>query len=98
MSQSAQSPSHPLGLIGNCSYLALSSAGSIEWLCWPRPDSSFVFGPLLDREKGGVFAVEGIDMDDIHHEYLENTNVLRTVFSGGVRAIEDVDGIRQLRH
>ena len=48
-----------LGIIGNCSYSALVRDGSVEWMCWPRPDSSFVFGPLLDREKGGVFAIEG---------------------------------------
>jgi Domain of unknown function (DUF5911) len=39
-----------LAIIGNCSYSALLKDGSVEWLCWPRPDSSFVFGPLLDRE------------------------------------------------
>src|SRR5512145_138934 len=71
---------HGLGIIGNCSYSALLKEGSVEWLCWPRPDSSFVFGPILDRERGGVFAVEGIDTTEVRQEYLENTNVLRTVF------------------
>ncbi len=71
---------HGLGIIGNCSYNALLREGSVEWLCWPRPDSSFVFGPLLDRDRGGVFAVEGIDTTDVRQEYIENTNVLRTVF------------------
>ena len=46
---------HGLAIIGNCSYNALLKEGSVEWLCWPRPDSSFVFGPLLDREQGGAF-------------------------------------------
>ena len=74
-----------LGIVGNCSYSALLRDGSVEWLCWPRPDSSFVFGPLLDRERGGAFTVEGIDATDVRQEYVENTNVLRTVFrcSGG---------------
>jgi GH15 family glucan-1,4-alpha-glucosidase len=81
----------PVALIGNCSTLALVGGGSIEWLCWPRPDSSFVFGPLLDRERGGVFAVEGIDLDDVRTEYLENTNVLRTVFSGPAGSFELLD-------
>ena len=71
-----------LGIIGNCAYSALVSEGSVEWMCWPRPDSSFVFGPLLDREDGGVFAIEGVDADSVRQEYVENTNVLRTVFSG----------------
>ena len=57
--------SRVLGIVGNCSYNALISEGSVEWLCWPRPDSSFVFGPLLDRERGGAFVVEGSDAADV---------------------------------
>jgi GH15 family glucan-1,4-alpha-glucosidase len=71
-----------LGIVGNCAYSALIKDGSVEWMCWPRPDSSFVFGPLLDREKGGVFSIEGVDAESVQQEYVENTNVLRTVFSG----------------
>ncbi len=81
----------PLGVIGNCAYLALVGGGSVEWLCWPRPDSSFVFGPLLDRERGGQFTVEGIDTPDVTTSYLENTNVLRTVFSGPDGSFELLD-------
>ena len=77
----------PLGLIGNCSYNALLAGGSVEWLCWPDPDSSFVFGPLLDRERGGAFVVEGVDTPEVRQEYIENTNVLRTVFSGRARLV-----------
>jgi len=71
-----------LAIIGNCSYSALLRHGSVEWMCWPRPDSSFVFGPLLDRERGGAFTIEGVGATDVRQEYLENTNVLRTVFTG----------------
>ncbi len=81
----------PLGVIGNCSYLALVSAGSVEWLCWPRPDSSFVFGPLLDRERGGAFTIEGIGATDVEHSYLENTNVLRTVFTAPTGSFELIE-------
>ncbi len=80
-----------LGIIGNCSTNALVSRGSIEWLCWPRPDSSFVFGPLLDRDKGGEFTVEGVDADTVTHGYVENTNVLRTIFSGPDGSFELLD-------
>ena len=80
-----------LAIIGNCSYSALLSEGSVEWLCWPRPDSSFVFGPLLDREKGGAFAVEGVDATEVEQAYFENTNVLRTVFSGDDGSFELID-------
>ncbi|HET6623737.1 MAG TPA: glycoside hydrolase family 15 protein [Gaiellaceae bacterium] len=82
---------HGLGIIGNCSYNALLRDGSVEWLCWPRPDSSFVFGPLLDRDRGGAFSVAGVDADDVRQEYVENTNVLRTVFSGPNGAFELFD-------
>jgi GH15 family glucan-1,4-alpha-glucosidase len=80
-----------LGIVGNCSYSALIDGGSVEWLCWPRPDSSFVFGPLLDRERGGTFAVEGVDTPNVTQEYVENTNVLRTVFSGPGGSFELLD-------
>jgi GH15 family glucan-1,4-alpha-glucosidase len=80
-----------LGIIGNCSYSALVRDGSVEWLCWPRPDSSFVFGPLLDRGHGGAFTVEGLDAAEVRQEYLENTNVLRTVFDGPSGAFELFD-------
>ena len=82
---------HGLAIIGNCSYSALLKEGSVEWLCWPRPDSSFVFGPLLDREQGGAFAIEGVDATVIETSYVENTNVVRTVFSGDGGAFEVVD-------
>ena len=30
----------------------ISSAGSVEWMCVPRPDSPSVFGAILDRGAG----------------------------------------------
>ena len=80
-----------LAIIWNCSYSALLKEGSVEWMCWPRPDSSFVFGPLLDRDQGGAFAIEGIDASDVEQSYFENTNVLRTVFRGEGGEFELID-------
>ena len=80
-----------LAIIGNCSYNALVKNGSVEWMCWPRPDASFVFGPLLDRERGGAFVVEGVDATEVTQEYVENTNVVRTVFRSPGGAFELLD-------
>ncbi|MCJ8211129.1 glycoside hydrolase family 15 protein [Mucilaginibacter sp. RS28] len=67
------------GIIGNCGFLAhINKNTNIDWLCWPRFDSTFIFGGLLDKEKGGEFSIkpEGDFTSDQY--YLENTNVLVT--------------------
>ena len=79
------------GVIGNCAHSALAEAGRIVWLCWPRMDSSPVFGSLLDEEKGGRFEVEAIDLRDVQQEYVENTNILRTVFTSDSGCFELLD-------
>lgn len=71
---------YDLGLIGNCSYQAhIHLNTNIEWMCWPRFDSSFIFGGLLDKEKGGRFTVlPGEGEANFSQYYLENTNILCT--------------------
>ncbi|HEX2536528.1 MAG TPA: glycoside hydrolase family 15 protein [Chitinophagaceae bacterium] len=74
---------YDLGIIGNCSYLAyIDSKADIKWMCMPRFDSSFIFGSLLDEEKGGHFYIRPATE---HYEskqfYVPNTNVLCTEFS-----------------
>jgi len=70
------------GIIGNCSYLALiDDQANVGWLCWPRFDSSFIFGGLLDEEKGGNFFIEPESKEcTTSQRYLENTNILETTF------------------
>jgi GH15 family glucan-1,4-alpha-glucosidase len=66
------------GLIGNCQAAALvSHQGSIDWLCFPRPDSPPIFGQLLDPE-GGSFRIEMVDLASTDQHYVENTNILIT--------------------
>ncbi|MBL3655985.1 glycoside hydrolase family 15 protein [Fulvivirga sediminis] len=68
------------GLIGNCSFQAhVHKNTNIEWMCWPRFDSSFIFGGMLDDENGGEFSIkpEG-EIKETHQYYLENTNILVT--------------------
>ncbi len=67
------------GIIGNCAFLAhVNKNTNIEWLCWPRFDSTFIFGGLLDNEKGGEFSILPEGKFTSHQYYMENTNVLVT--------------------
>jgi GH15 family glucan-1,4-alpha-glucosidase len=67
------------GLIGNCAYLAhIHKNTNVIWLCWPRFDSSFVFGGLLDEKKGGEFSILPASDYTSRQYYKENTNVLCT--------------------
>jgi len=68
-----------LALIGNGSYQALIDArGEVCWLCWPRFDSSWVFGSILDRERGGRFAIAPTTAFEAESQYIADTNILRT--------------------
>lgn len=70
-----------LGIIGNCNFSALiDTEASVRWLCWPRFDSSFIFGSLIDEEKGGTFSVSAERLVRTGQKYVENTNVLTTRF------------------
>ncbi len=71
------------GIIGNCAYLAhINNEADISWMCWPKFDSSFIFGNLLDDEKGGHFYIKpNSSQFDCHQYYLTNTNILCTEFS-----------------
>lgn len=70
------------GVIGNCAFMGyVNDRANIEWLCWPRFDSSFVFGRLLDSGKGGEFSISpNSDNYSSKQYYIENTNVLCTEF------------------
>ncbi len=72
---------YPYGLIGNCQTSALiSAAGTVEWMCAPRPDSPPIFGRLLDPD-GGHFSITspiGAKEPATSQQYLPNTNILIT--------------------
>ncbi len=71
-----------LGIIGNCAYMAhINECSNVEWMCWPRFDSSFIFGSLLDKEKGGSFCIQpAFEKFSSKQYYITNTNVLCTEF------------------
>lgn len=70
-----------MGVVGNCSYMAyIDTSAEVKWMCMPRFDSSFLFGSLLDEEKGGVFSVSPEGYSETRQYYIPNTNVLATEF------------------
>lgn len=69
------------GIIGNCHYLAyIDDKSAVSWMCWPKMDSSFIFGKMLDEEKGGSFAVVPQTRFSTKQQYVPNTCVLTTNF------------------
>jgi GH15 family glucan-1,4-alpha-glucosidase len=87
------------GIIGNCAFLAhINKNTNIDWLCWPRFDSSFVFGGLLDKQQGGEFSILPQGEYVSRQYYLENTNILCTEISnpeGKYRVIDYAPRFRQ---
>src|SRR6188768_3062718 len=73
---------YPMGIIGNCSYLAyIDTDANVKWMCMPRFDSSFIFGSLLDSTKGGRFQASPANGEYKSKQYyVANTNVLCTEF------------------
>ena len=73
---------YEMGIIGNCSYLAyINKTANVKWMCLPRFDSSFIFGSLLDEDKGGEFSVTPANENfSSSQHYLKNTNILVTEF------------------
>ncbi|ANQ50462.1 glycoside hydrolase family 15 protein [Flammeovirga yaeyamensis] len=71
---------YDMGVIGNCAFMAyIDTKASVRWLCWPRFDSSFIFGDLLDDEKGGEFSVKPTaKIKETKQYYVTNTNILVT--------------------
>ena len=73
------------GIVGNCAYSALIQKDTrVVWMCLPKFDSSFIFGKLLDEEKGGEFAIlpsESAKRVSFSQQYIENTNILETTVS-----------------
>ena len=70
------------GIIGNCAYLAhINNEADVSWMCWPKFDSSFIFGNMLDDEKGGHFYIKPNNENyTCRQYYMVNTNILCTEF------------------
>ena len=80
------------GVVGNCRSAALiSETGSIDWFCFPDFDSPSIFSKILDVEKGGEFSFEVSDKYSITQKYVENTNILSTLFTSEMGSFEVLD-------
>jgi GH15 family glucan-1,4-alpha-glucosidase len=92
MTTEDQRHQYRLGIVGNCSYIAyIDDLAAVRWLCMPRFDSGFLFGSLLDADKGGEFSIKPTGESTARQYYVENTNILCTEFKArdGVFRVTD---------
>ena len=73
-------PLEDYALIGDCETAALiSTAGSIDWLCWPRFDSGACFAALLGTPEHGRWLIEAVEPGARRRRaYRDRTLVLET--------------------
>jgi GH15 family glucan-1,4-alpha-glucosidase len=92
VSAAAAKPLAAYGLIADGHTAALvSDAGSIDWCCLPRLDSSSCFAALLDAERGGACAIAPAGPFTASRAYEPDTLVLVTTFrtdAGTVRVTD----------
>lgn len=70
-----------LAITGNCHFLAyVDDQSDVSWMCWPYMDSSFVFGSLLDKNKGGSFKIVPEARFHTKQRYVENSATIITSF------------------
>ena len=70
-----------LGFLTNSYTSALvTPQGSVDWLPFPRFDSSAIFCRLLDKSHGGYFSIQPDGDFQSQQTYKEGTNILVTMF------------------
>ncbi|MEA2633868.1 MAG: hypothetical protein QOH92_635 [Chloroflexota bacterium] len=80
------------GMIGDLRSAALlSKQGSIDWMCLPRFDSPWIFGRLLDWDKGGYLALCPPGEALAYRQYRRDSNVIQTVWSSDHARMRVVD-------
>ncbi|MDB6060152.1 MAG: glucoamylase [Verrucomicrobiaceae bacterium] len=80
-------------IIGDCQTSALVARnGSIDWLCWPRFDSSACFASLLGEKQNGYWKIAPLDEPThITRQYRESTLILETQFETETGAVLVID-------
>src|SRR5438105_5917720 len=80
------------GLLGDLrSSALLSKQGSIDWMCLPRFDSPWVFGRLLDWDRGGYLELRPPGGSLAYRQYRRDSNVIQTVWSSDHARMRVVD-------
>jgi alpha,alpha-trehalase len=75
-------PIRDYAAIGDCHGSALVSRdGSIDWCALRRFDADPVFCRLLDADRGGFWSIRPTGEYRAQRRYLQDSNILRTVFS-----------------
>jgi GH15 family glucan-1,4-alpha-glucosidase len=81
------------GLIGDMQTSALIAIdGTVDFMCLPRFDSPSVFASLLDRQRGGKFALAPVGTRHVTKQmYLPNTAILVTRYLSAKGVAEVLD-------
>ncbi len=70
----------------------VTTAGSVDWLCFPRFDSPAVFAAILDDD-AGHWSIRPTGEFTTERAYIEDSMVLRTVFDTPEGTLELVDAM-----
>ena len=85
-------PIDDYALVGDLRSAALiSRRGSVDWLCLPRFDSSWVFGRLVDWRRGGYFELTPLGEAAATRHYRVDSNVLETTWRQGRSQLRVID-------
>ena len=78
--------------IGDCTTAALIGRdGSIDWLCWPRFDSSACFAALLGSPENGRWRIAPEGTASVSRRYRDGTLILTTRFDAAEGCVELID-------
>jgi GH15 family glucan-1,4-alpha-glucosidase len=95
-------PIEDCGIIGDLHTVALvSTAGAIDFMCFPHFDSPSVFASLLDRRQGGEFCIAPVlDGAETKQLYMPDSAILLTRFLSeqGVGELSDFMPVEEAGH